>query len=193
VKHIRAWFRQRMLESVTPEWLGICASVYRPPRGGFGRNGNKTARPDEESLWLLGLKPLDYPDDETAIVESGESQAQRKLSDPKQFKVDTIRLTGNPAVRVGDKIIQIMRTPKAHYVEELAKLIEVRRTKSRRGSAVAYLFLECRNRPKRLAWDKFKRGADDYGVKLPTNIVVRRIASPAQAAKLMALVSPNSG
>jgi hypothetical protein len=182
-----------MVESVTPEWLGICASAYRPPRGGFGRNGTKAARPDEESLWLLSLKPLDYPEDETAVVESGESQAQRKLSDPKQFKVDTIRLTGSPAVREGDKVIQIMRTSDSHYVEELAKLIEVRRTKSRRGGAVAYLFLECRIRPKRLAWDKFKRGADEYGVNLPTNIVTRRIASPAQAAKLMALVSRNSG
>jgi hypothetical protein len=193
VKHIRAWFRQRTVESVTPEWLGICASAYRPPRGGFGRNGTKAARPDEESLWLLSLKPLDYPDDESNVVESGVSQAKRKLSDPKHFKVETIRLTGNPSVHQGDKVIQIIQTPNSHYVEELAKLIEVRRTKSRRGSAVAYLFLECRNRPKRLAWDKFKRGASDYGVKLPANIATRRIASPAQAAKLMALVSRTSG
>jgi PLD-like domain len=192
VKHVRAWFRQRMLESVTPEWLGICASVYRPPRGGFGRNGTKAARPNEESLWLLSLKPLDYPEDENAVVESGKSQAKRELSDPTRFKVDTIRLTGNPAVRKGDKVIQIMQTPDSRYVEELAKLIEVRRTKSRRGGAVAYLFLECRNRPKRIAWDKFKRGCAAYGLKLPQNIVTRRIASAAQAEKMMALVLPKN-
>ena len=46
--------------------------------------------------------------------------------------------------------IQIMRTADSHYVEELTKVIVIRRTKSRRGTAVAYLLLECRNRPNRI-------------------------------------------
>jgi hypothetical protein len=98
-----------MLESVGPDWLNKCASVYKPPRKGIGCTGAKARRTDEELLWLLSLKPLDYPDDEGAVVESGESQAKRELSDPKRFKVDTIRLTGNPAVRKGDKVIQRTR------------------------------------------------------------------------------------
>jgi hypothetical protein len=189
VKHIRAWFQQRMLQSVTPEWLGVCASVYRPPKGGFGRRGKRTEQPNEEALWLLGLQPTDYPEDETVVMESGASQAKQKLSDPEKFKVETIRLCGNVRVREGDKVIQIMRTADSHYVEELAKVIEIRRTKSRRGAAVAYLFLECRNRPNRIPWAKFKRGCSAYGLKLRSNIGTRRITSPAQAAKVLALVS----
>ena len=125
-------------------------------------------------------------------VESGESQAERKLSDPKQFKVDKIRWTGKPCFREGDEVIQIMQTPDSHHVEELAKLIGIRKTKSRRGTTVVYLFLECRNRPNRLAWDKFRRGCSAYGLKLPPNIGPRRIASPARAAKMMALVCRTS-
>ena len=30
IKHIGAWFRIRMLEPVSPEWLRICGEVYRP-------------------------------------------------------------------------------------------------------------------------------------------------------------------
>src|SRR6266516_2093615 len=45
VKHVRAWFQQRMLEEVSPKWLAVCAKEYRSPKGGFGLRGEKTPRP----------------------------------------------------------------------------------------------------------------------------------------------------
>jgi hypothetical protein len=129
-------------------------------------HGAERGKTNDEMLWLLGLQPTNYPEDENVVMESGASRAKQKLSDPKKYKIDTIRLCGNVRVREGDKVIQIMRTADSHYVEELAKVIEIRETQSRRGTAVAYLFLECRNRPKRIPWDKFK--ARLRGLRLET-------------------------
>jgi hypothetical protein len=189
VKYVRAWFKQRMSELITPKWLDVCAGVYKPPKSSFGPRVMSTKHATEEALWLLGVQPTKYPEDEAGVVESGTAQAKRRLSDPQNSKVESIRFPGDDRFREGDKVIQIMRTANSHYVEELAKLIRIRRSKSRRGTAVAYLFLECRNRPKRFPWAEFRRGCSAYGLKLRPNIGVRQITSPTQVAKVMALVS----
>jgi hypothetical protein len=190
VRHIRAWFQQRTLEPVSPEWLAICAKVYRPPKGGFGRTGERTTHPTENALWLLGVTHVDYPEDEAAISQSGASRAKKKLSDPAKFKVETIRWRGKLArMREGDTVIQIMKGSRSRYVEELARLIGFRRTNSRRRTPVAYLYLECRNHPKRISWEKFQKGCSEYGLKIGESTHLRRVTSPAQTAKLLALVS----
>jgi PLD-like domain len=189
VAHVRAWFEQRFVEPVTPEWLSFCGSVYRPPKGGLGRKNESAERPNPESLWLVGLRSIYYPDDVAGAMHSGAEEARKKLSDPSAFKIVTIRFRGTVRLREGDKIIQIMKAEDSHYVEELAKLIEVRKTRSRRGGPVAYLYLECRNRPKRMAWTKFMQGCASDGLKLGDRVGVRRITNLAQASKLMALVS----
>jgi hypothetical protein len=78
VKHVRAWFQQRMLEAVSPKWLGICAKAYRPPKGGFGPRGKRTAHAAGKAVWLLGVDFTDYPDNEAAIAERGLIQAKRQ-------------------------------------------------------------------------------------------------------------------
>ncbi len=193
LRHIRAWFKQRTLEPVSPEWLAICAKVYRPPKGGFGRAGERTTHPTEDALWLVGLKQTNHPEDEAAISQSGAARAKKMLSDPTKFKIETIRWSGKiTRIREGDTVIQIMKGSRSHYVEELARLIGIRRTSSRRGSPVAYLYLECRNRPKRISWTKFQTGCAEYGLKIGSNTHLREVTSPAQAAKLLALVSGES-
>jgi hypothetical protein len=193
LKHIRVWFQQRMLEPVTPEWLGVCAKAYRAPKGGFGSRRNRSAHTVGKAVWLVGLHLIDYPDDETAVQERGEMQAKRELSDASAFKVETIRWTGRSSfldhIRKGDTVIQIVPSGASRYIEELTRLIGIRKTKSRRGTEVTYLYLECRKRPKRISWSEFKRGCLAAGLKLSRNIRTREITSPAQAAKILALVS----
>jgi len=76
-----------------------------------------------------------------------------------------------------------------HYAEELATLTGIRRTKSRRGLPVVYLFLESRKRPKHVPWREFKRGCSASGLKIVQGFSIRQITNPAQAAKITALVS----
>ena len=95
VKHVRAWFQQRMLEAVSPKWLAVCAKAYRPPKGGFGLRGKKVAHPVGSTLWLIGLNFSEpYPEDEIAVERQGAAQAKRKLSNPSRFTVQPIRWAG---------------------------------------------------------------------------------------------------
>jgi len=195
VKQVRVWFQQRMLEEVSPKWLAVCAKAYRPPKGGFGPRGKRTAHPVGRAVWLMGLTLTDYPEDEAAFEERGIAQAKRELSDPSTFIVDRIRCAGESAfltqMRKGDTIIQIMESDdsRSHYVEELARLTGKRKTKSRRGGLVTYLFLESRKRPKRIPWPKFKRECLAFGLRLKSTGGTRQLKNPAQAAKVIALVS----
>lgn len=193
IKQIRAWFQQRTLEPVSPEWLRVCANAYRPPKGGIRRKGVniRNIRHIGAGVWLLNLRLTHHPEDEAAVAERGEARAKQELSDPAKFTVIRVRWVGSASfltrVRQGDTIVQIMRTPDLHYVEELARLIGIRKTKSLRGAAVTYLYLECRRRPRRLRWVDFKRRCLSIGLKLKP--ATRELASPAQAAKVLAFVS----
>jgi len=196
VKHVRAWFEQRTLEEVSPKWLATCAKEWHPPRGGFGLRGRKTPRPAGSTLWLIGLNfSEDYPEDEAAVEQRGAAQAKRELSDPSTFKVQSVRWTAGDAfldqIRKGDRVVQVMLSAdsRSHYAEELARFIGLRKTTSRRGGKVAYVYLEARKRPKRTPWVKFKRSCAEYGLKLTSSNSTRQITKPVQVAKVMALVS----
>jgi hypothetical protein len=195
VAHIHAWFQQRMLEPITPEWLAVCAKAYRPPKGGIGPRGKRTTHHVGNAVWLVGVSFVDYPEEEAEIEQRGAAQAKRELSDLASFKVEPIRWSGRGSfsdhVRKGDTIVQVIQSAdsRSHYVEELARLIGIRKTKSRHRTEVTYLYLESRKRPKRTPWNKFKRDCFAFGLKLKANIGSRRITSPAQAAKILALVS----
>jgi transposase len=76
-----------------------------------------------------------------------------------------------------------------HRVEELARLIGMRKTKSRGGAVVTYLFLESRKRAKHVPCARFKRDCFLSGLKLKSAGGTRQIKSPAQAAKVLGLVS----
>jgi hypothetical protein len=196
VKHVRAWFQQRMSEEIGPKWLAACAKEWNPPRGGLGLRGRKIPRPAGSTLWLIGLNfSEDYPEDEAAVEQRGVALAKRELSDSSTFKVQSIRWPGKDRflgqIRKCDRVVQLMLSAdsRSHYAEELARFVGMRRTKSRRGVEVAYLYLEVRKRPKRTPWVKFKRTCAEYGLRLKSATGNRQIVKPAQVVKIMALVS----
>ena len=131
--------------------------------------------------------------------QHSRSGERRKRSEscptPSTFKVEPVRFAGESSflaqIGKGDTVIQVMESAdsRSHYVEELARLIGKRKTKSRRGFAVTYLFLESRKRPIRMPWGKFKRECFAFGLRLKSAGGTRQIKNPAQAAKVLSLVS----
>jgi hypothetical protein len=194
VKHVRLWFQQRILEPVSPEWLKVCGKAYRPPKGGVSGKGTRRIMHPGAGAWLLGLRLTNHPADEAAIAERGATAAKRELLDPAKFKVSPIRWVGSPSflsrIRKGDPVIQVMRTDESRYVEELARLIGTRKTKSQRGAAVTYLYLECLRRPKRISWVDFNRRCVSIGLKLRPGT---RQLTPTQTRKVLAFVSRKQG
>lgn len=190
VNHARIWFQQRTIEAITPEWLAVCAKAYRPPKGGMMGGGRKARQPLGKSVWIVRLELEDYPEDEAAVEERGARAARRELSDPTNFKAEPIRWAAKAnSFRKGDTIVQVIQEPGSHYVEELSRLIDIRKTKTKRGVPVAYLHLESRKRPKRIPWRKFKQACAAFGLKLNPNSMARNITNAAQAAKMLALVT----
>jgi hypothetical protein len=191
-KHVRSWFTRRTLEPVTPEWLAVCAKAYRPPRSGIFRTLGTKRRTTSQAVWLLGLELLEeYPKDELEAYKSGRSLARRRLSNAKAFTLDEIRWSGKECdlFQRGDTIIQTIKTSRSHFAEEMARLIDLTRTKTKRGKPVAYLWLESPKRPKRVSWRDFKRECASFGLKLGSRVTIRQLSDSAQAAKVMALVS----
>jgi hypothetical protein len=92
-------------------------------------------------------------------------------------------------LRKGDTVIQIIQASRSHYAEELARFIGIRKTIAQNGKKVAYLYLGSRKRPKHVAWREFRRGCLESGLTVGKTVGMRQIANPAQAAKIMALVS----
>jgi hypothetical protein len=159
VKDVRNWFRERMAEAISPEWLAICGKAYKPPRGGVGNMGKRRVRHSSgRRVWFMSLRMTTHPENEAAAAERGAKAAERELSDTVKFQVTRVRWSRQArfldAIRKGDSVIQVMRDGDSRYVEEAARFLGIRRTKSVRGAFVSYLYLECRRRPKTVPWSE---------------------------------------
>jgi hypothetical protein len=186
ISSVREWFDQRMSEPVTPAWLELCTNAYRPPRGGIGRKmPGKTGHTSGHRVWLLDLSMMNYPEHEAAVFERGAAEARKELSAPRKCNVVPVRFVGNSSIvariRAGDTVIQVVQKSRTRTVEEVARFIRKRRTKSKRGAAVTYFYLECRRSPKTVKWVNFKRQCRSVGIKLRPG--TREIINPAQAAR----------
>ena len=192
VKKVSKWFDQRMINEVGPEWLNICEKAYKPPKGGMAQTGKRTRQHTRTGLWLLGIKFTEFPKDEEAVAEEGQIEAKRELADARKFEVFPVRWTGKTRflsqIRKGDIIIPITKEHTARHVEEAALLLGTKKTKSRRGTPVTYLYLERRRRPNSVPWKAFKPHCASLGLKLGREVVSRELTNPVQAQQVLAIV-----
>jgi hypothetical protein len=186
IKEIGNWFQERMGEPVTPEFLRRCAEAYKPPKDGTGPTGRgRIARAPGRRFWLLNIELLEqFPEDEAEVVEIGRTEAESQLSDAKKFKVFPIRWTGKERflgeIRELDTVIPIFTKANSPYVEEVARLVGIRKTQSRRGVPVTYLYLERSRRPKRISWNRFKRHCESKGLRLGRGVRARELKLPVR-------------
>jgi hypothetical protein len=142
---------------------------------------------------LLGITYTEFPKDEQAFAEQGVVEAERQLSDPKKFEVFPIRWTRKSRfvsqVRKGDKIILVIKEHTARHAEEAIRLLRTKKTTSRRGTPVAYLYLERPHRPHTVPWRTFKNRCASMGLKLGLGVESREVTNPIQAQKVRAIVS----
>jgi PLD-like domain len=193
VREVREWFRERTVEEVTPEWLKQCDRVYKPPKRGGAQNRNGERRRPGRVVWLIGVEPTNYPEDEVAFEEEGARRARRELSNPRRSDVESVRWTGRVRflnrVRKGDTVIQVNNLGASRRVEEAARFLGMRRKKSRRGDSVTYLYLECARKPKESSWREFKQHCTSIGLHLPRVVGAREIRDPVKARTVLRFMS----
>lgn len=195
-KRLRQWFAERMNEPLTPEWLSLCEKVYRPPKTESLDRHRKGKRRESagRSVWLVNVRPTDYPETEKAIFDRGERKAVAELANKRRYEVESIRWVGKgglaSSIRKGDLLVEIWEDPKGHFeVCPHGRLVNISRTKTKRAWPVTYLYLEMPRNYRTIKWMRFKRACRDVGLTAQHS-GTRRIRDIVQARKILSMVSP---
>ena len=172
VRNVRDWFDQRMLEPVTPEWLGTCAEVYRPPRADMTRLGVVKRRKRHNmgrSVWRSGCVPQSSPKPNLRCRSEGRLKHPNGSRTRKDTRSLLLRFVGCKRlvenIRRGDSWIPVWTDGASHYVEEHGRVISWERVR-KAGKLVTYFFVESPRRPKKVGWGMFKQECRSAGIKL---------------------------
>jgi hypothetical protein len=191
-RRLREWFEERMDVPLTPEWLTRCEKVYRPPE--FERRiGRRNGRP-KQSVWLVNVQPMDFPEAEKAAFRQGETKARAELEHKRGYGVESIRWAGRPkfldSIRKGDLVVQIWEEANGRFeVCPHGRLLNIKPTKSRLGTPVTYIYLELPKDYRRFQWVRFKRECRKVGLTV-RHSRTRRITDIVQARRILRIVSP---
>ncbi len=173
---------------VTPRWLSHCRKIYRPPHGVVGR-GKTPRMPMTRGVWLLGIRPTDYPESEKPAFESGEKMASTRLRNSRRYSVESVRWAGKATFERGDLVVQIWENGRTEVYPH-ARLLNIKRTKTSRNTSVAYLYLEMPKRFKTVRWRQFKDECRRVGLKLSRRINAHQIRNRIQTNKIVSMMSP---
>jgi hypothetical protein len=177
VRAARLWFKATCTTPVTPKWLEKCKQFYKPPRRGPGAS---TRKDSPGRLWLVGMRKIDFPEDERKQWEVGEAEAEQQRRD--EYVVEPLRFTGTSRffreVKRGDLIIQVWRKGGRKMVYPHARVLATRKTTSRRGAKVVYVYVETPEEPTVIGWTEFKRKMGQVGLRLGREVGCREINGP---------------
>jgi hypothetical protein len=188
IRSIQKWFKDRMIEPVTPEWLEKCKAIYRPPRL------TATSQVLKRSVWLINTDDEEYPEDEWAVYQAGCGEANTRLSNTELYCRDDVRWTGSDhfitSVQPGDLVICVTHQKDGTcIVSPHCRVLHLCRTKTKRGGPVAYLYIEIPRHYRSLKWAAFKKGCGTYGQSIKQTLISRKVPV-AFERQVLALVSP---
>jgi PLD-like domain len=197
IKSVREWFKSRTNEPVTPEWLEHCASIYRPPRANpavrsIGRS--RTPSSSVRRVWLVGLHNSEFPESERVDWKAGYVAARARLTKPRRYYIDDIRLTGRSRLRElakpGDILIQVCSDGYRNRVYPHGRVLEKRHVKAGSKQSVTYLYVELPRRPRTLSASKFRSDCKKIGLSFGKYFVERELLNRIVVDQLLAWLSP---
>lgn len=130
------------------EFARLKIPLYRPPRRAGHRTRGRRRRPLLQSpLAAVMLEPVDYDNHDIQAEQKGTEDAKARLEDPTRFAVDDFRWHGSipDAIRPGARVVRCTRiNSRKIMVEAPARILSVRKYRSRRGAPRALVFVESR-------------------------------------------------
>ena len=192
---INEWFRERLGQPVTPEWLAQCKRAYRAPAPDrVPKNGRKNTS-SQNSIWLVGIEDSDFPDDEAAARKSGYQAAQKRLRKERCYEIQEIRWISDSrrfpsAAKNGDLIIQI--DGEKGLVHPHGKLLYKKEIPSKNKRGITYLYIEMPIRYRAMTWKKFQEKGAAFGLNLSGNVLAKEITNETKGNLIAALVSPEA-
>ena len=195
---IDTWFKERMVDPVTPGLIAECKKAYRKPK--WEPVSERKGSSSDRAFWIITTAPSDdFPADEqqTEIVAMREAKKRRKNA--KSHDIDQIRWRGGKfaeQVKKNDMVVQVWNH-RGQHVSPHGRVLSVGRTKTRRGVMVAYVCIEY---PRAYVGDpiahrvmtggQLRRKCLTLGLKLPVGSIERLVRNPAAWRALRALCSP---
>jgi hypothetical protein len=181
-KHVltqaRGWVKSlQQGPPVTPGYIRLCKRIYKPPKFPPG------PPPAHSRLWVVGVRPVDLPEQEERLFETEEKKVSKKLKDVKKFEVAWIRWIGKSrfveCAREGDQVVQIGEEGKNVKVYPPERIVGIRRYKSfnRWKRPRTFTFLEEPKRPRLLRWTDFKKEVTKAGLSRILPYSTREIRS----------------
>ncbi len=196
----REFIERLCTEPVRPEYLEECKRLYRPPRFGGAKAGDKikARRAVHAKLWMVNLTEATVPAGEIERFEVGEATARGLVKNNERSKLDNFHWPYKPLMAselvLGDWIIQVVswkdKSVTVHAPGQLLHLDHyIRDSASAKERWVFHL--EVPRRSDSLTWAAFRRAAKKLlgpkGVEAPRTRPVRDVIA---ADGLLSLWTP---
>jgi hypothetical protein len=154
VSAARKFVRDHCLHELTPAVLTSLAKIYRPPQVPGGKRGKRTAketssRPTLPRLLLAQLQLEDWSDRDQALHDAALVVAKKRREHPRNFELESFRLTGNCTYRRKDVVVQVINEGGGSVrVSPPGNVLHVR-TRRDGSRLVSFIYLECPVRQRR--------------------------------------------
>src|SRR6266851_4416584 len=166
-------------EVVELEFAKSKVGLYKPPVFG-GPHGGTKKRAVHSTLGAVMLRFVDLDPQDEKNETRGRIAAEEKLWNRSAFRVESFRWSGNPPVslRRGSRVLRcIEQRNRSVLVDAPARVLLIRKYKSRRGTPRAFVFVEVSKRLK-------ERSLKEVISRVPAARALRKLASYRQVHDL---------
>lgn len=180
-------------EQISPEYITLCKKKFRPPRRPGGENRGVRTQPAHPRLWVTGVAPANFSDEEQRIADKERELAKKELRSQRLFQVFPVRFGGTDhfakTVSVGDQIIQLWEEEGKLWAYPPSRVIRLRRYVQRDARKIPHLFvfIEESRSPKLFKWGDFRRVLRKNGVTRISDVMCREITKPELKHTLLGL------
>ena len=186
------FLKSLQVEPITPEYLKICKSEYKPPKfGGRARTSVrqiKRVSPTHSRLWLVGVSDVRFSEEEETIIDHEAARAVKSLRNEKQYEISSVRWIGESfftrSARKGDLVIQFY--DREVYPPSRIVRISKYRLDERKKTRFCIHLAEPK-KPKLYQWSKFRKVLSGIGLKKVGFNSTREIKSFSASHELLGM------
>lgn len=173
INSVNSWFDRSCTTPVTEAHLKTLAPLFPKQRQRApGRNHD-----ERERLWLVSMNEMEFPENEDAAYEKGETCASAAA--PRNIDLESLRFSAKTRflqqVKRGDLLIQVFKHNRLLSVYPHAPILHVEQVP---GGTARYVFVEKHKRPAR-SWAEFRKVMKEHGCPLPQHFNAREVPERA--------------
>lgn len=170
---------EHCIEKVEQDYIELCKEHYHPPKNFVSKKNPRTKNAFKgqlSRLWVISTKPIEFSDDDYAVLEKDKAIFEKKISNKRLFELDEIKYSIKDkfitSVKEGDIILEIVKHKVRTQVIPPKRALGVTFNKAK---GQAYLRVEERKNPVTKSWTNLERQLRKNGIKALTKNSTREI------------------